>query len=77
MHTTQHWNENFIDRLANDANFYMEKNSPHCVNKVPHEGVVIKIEDGLSRAFKLKCFRFLNKEQELLDKGEENIEDEA
>ena len=55
----------------------MEKNSPHCVNKVPHEGVVIKIEDGLSRAFKLKCFRFLNKEQELLDKGEENIEDEA
>lgn len=77
LDTTQHWNENFIDRLTNDANFYMEKNSPHCVNKVPHEGVVIKIEDGLSRAFKLKCFRFLNKEQELLDKGEENIEDEA
>jgi hypothetical protein len=28
-------------------------------------------------AFKLKCFRFLNKEQQALDKGESNIEDEA
>lgn len=75
--TTQHWNENFLERLANDKNFYMELDSPHCNNKAPHEGLVIKIEDGHSRAFKLKCFRFLNKEQELLDKGEENIEDEA
>ena len=72
LDTTQHWNENFIDRLANDANFYMEKNSPHCNNKVPHEGVIIKIEDGLSRAFKLKCFAFINK----IDMIEEiNIED--
>ena len=72
-----HWSENFIDRLANDKQFYMELDSPHCHNKVPHEGVVIKIDDGVTRAFKLKCFRFLNKEQELLDKGEGNIEDEA
>ena len=72
-----HWNENFLERLANDPKFYMEKDSPHCKNKVPHEGLVIKLEDGLSHAFKLKCFRFLNKEQELLDKGETNIEDEA
>ena len=69
--------ENFLERLANDPKFYMEKDSPHCKNKVPHEGLVIKLEDGLSHAFKLKCFRFLNKEQELLDKGETNIEDEA
>lgn len=47
------------------------------INKVPHEGLVIKIDDGVTRAFKLKCFRFLNKEQELLDKGESNIEDES
>lgn len=71
------WNKNFLERLSNDSNFYMEKDSPHCKNKVPHEGLVIKLEDGLSHAFKLKCFRFLNKEQELLDKGESNIEDEA
>lgn len=55
----------------------MEMDSPHCINKVPHEGLVIKIDDGVTRAFKLKCFRFLNKEQELLDKGESNIEDES
>ena len=52
-------------------------NSPDCVNKVPHEGIVIKIDDGIARAFKLKTFAFLNKEQVLLDKGEENIEDES
>lgn len=73
LDTTQHWNENFIERLANDKNFYMEQNSPHCSNKVPHEGIVIKIEDGLSRAFKLKCFRFISKE--FLDE-DTNIEDE-
>ena len=77
LNPSEHWNENFLDRLANDKNFYMECDSPHCNNKVPHEGVVIKIDDGVTRAFKLKCFRFLNKEQELLDKGEGNIEDEA
>lgn len=68
------WNENFLERLANDSKFFMEKDSPHCKNKVPHEGIVIKIEDGLSHAFKLKCFRFINK----IDMTEEiNIEDEA
>ena len=74
---SEHWNENFLNQLANDKAFNMEKSSPECKNKVPHEGIVIKIEDGMSRAFKLKCFAFLNKEQAALDKGEENIEDEA
>lgn len=73
----QHWSENFMEKLANDKNFYMELVSPHCKNKVPHEGLVIKKEDSLSHAWKLKCFKFINKEQELLDKGESNIEDEA
>ena len=48
-----HWNENFLEKLANDPKFFMEKDSPHCRNKVPHEGVVIKIEDGISHAIKL------------------------
>lgn len=69
-----HWNETFLDRLSNEVCFNMEQNSPDCKNKVPHEGLVIKIEDGISRAFKLKCFRFINK----IDMSEEpNIEDEA
>ena len=72
---SSHWCENFIERLADDKNFFMEMNSPDCINKVPHEGIVIKIDDMKSRAWKLKCFKFINKEQELLDKGITNIED--
>lgn len=73
----ENFSENFIERLSNDKNFYMELDSPDCDNKVPNEGVVIKIDNMKPAAFKLKCFRFLNKEQQALDKGESNIEDEA
>ena len=71
------WSESFIERLADDDKFYMEKNSPDCNNKVPHEGLVIKKEDMMSHAWKLKCWAVLNKEQKELDSGEENIEDLA
>lgn len=63
LNETQHWQENFLERLANDKNFYMECNSPSCKNNVPHEGLVIKKEDSLSHAWKLKCFKFLDKSQ--------------
>lgn len=55
----------------------MELDSPHCANKVPHEGLVIKIENFKSEAYKLKCNRFLDKETRLMDLGESNIEDNA
>ena len=71
------WTDAFWDTMANDKNFYMERNSPSCSNRVPHEGLVIKKEDMRSRAWKLKCFAFLNGEQKELDAGEENIEDNA
>lgn len=58
-----------MEKLANDAQFYMERTSPSCGNKVPHEGIVIKIENMRSEAFKLKCFRFLNTEGKALDAG--------
>ena len=77
LNPDEHWNENFLQRLANDKEFYMECNSPTCANKVPHEGIVIKIENMKSEAFKLKCFKFLDAEGKALDKGESNIEDEA
>ena len=66
---SEHWSENFISKLANDKRFYMEMNSPTCINKVPHEGVVIKSENMRSEAFKLKCFAFLDKSQkdEMMD----------
>lgn len=75
LNEQEHWQENFIDRLANDKNFYMELNSSDCNNKVPHEGIVIKKEDMIPAAVKLKAFAFLNKEQQQLDAGEDNIED--
>lgn len=76
LNTEVNWSEKFIERLASDKNFYMEMNSPHCVNNVPHEGLVIKIDNMRSAAFKLKCFAFLGKiEQPELDKGVCNIED--
>ena len=71
------WNQQFWDMLANDKNFYMEMNSPDCNNNVPHEGLVIKKEDMISRAWKLKCFAFLQGEAKELDAGESNIEDES
>ena len=74
---SEHWNENFLSKLANDKNFYMECNSPTCDNKVPHEGIVIKIENMKSEAFKLKCFKFLDGEGKALDKGEVDMESES
>lgn len=73
----EHWNENFIQKLASDKNFFMECESPTCNNKVPHEGVVIKIENSLSEAYKLKCIKFLEGESKSLDKGEVDIETES
>lgn len=73
----ENWCDNFIERLANEVKFNMEKDSPECQNKVPHEGLVLKKEDMIPHAVKLKCFAFLNKEQKELDAGEENIEDLA
>lgn len=70
------WSIWFMNKLADDDRFFMEQMSPDCVNKVPHEGIVIKKENMGSEAWKLKCFKFLNKEQKELDNGESNIEDE-
>lgn len=76
LNIENHWHENFWDKMSVDKKFYMEMDSPDCNNKVPHEGVVIKIDDMIPRAMKLKCFSFLNKEQADLDKGISNIEDD-
>jgi len=57
---------------------YLEENCKWCVNKVPAEGIVVR-RDGLETysAYKLKAKRFLERETKMLDKGEENIEDEG
>lgn len=77
LEVDEHWSENFLQMLANDKSFNMEQNSPECNNKVPHEGLVIKIENMKSEAFKLKCFKFLGLEQDAALAGETNIEDNS
>lgn len=76
LDVTNHWNESFIDCLSKDKRFNMEMLSPRCVNKVPHEGIVVRNESLNIEVYKLKCFSFLEKERAALDKGEFDIESE-
>ena len=71
-----HWHENVLESLRNEKErFNMEKNDPICKNKVPFEGVVLRIDnDEFAEAFKLKCAKFLSKEREEIDKGEVDME---
>lgn len=75
LSTQNDWNDHFLERLSNDKNFYMEMPSPRCINKVPNEGIVIRNETLNIEVYKIKCFNFLQKEREMLDSGEINIED--
>ena len=70
-----HWQENFLELLIKD---FTEKDCFMCKNKLPEEGVVLRVENSNNfNAYKLKSIRFLERETSLLDKGEENIEDNS
>lgn len=72
-YTKENWREKLIYYLESK---YNEKDCYLCVNKVPEEGIVVRKNSLFSyEAYKLKSFRFLQKETEELDKGEVNIED--
>ncbi len=69
---TKDFNEVFVEYLENA---YNEKNCFMCDNKVPEEGVVIRVEDLFEcKSYKLKSFNFLQWETKELDKGEIDIE---
>jgi len=71
-----HWNENILEELKNDKeHFGMELDEPMCKNKVPREGICLRIaNDPVKECFKLKCLYFLGKEAANIDKGEVDIE---
>ena len=73
---TEHWHENVLYKMMNDnEHFGMEKLEPLCKNKVPREGIVLRIEnDLLAEAFKLKCLRFREREAKSVDNGEVDME---
>ncbi len=71
-----HWHENILQAMKNDKkHFLMEKNEPLCKNKVPREGIVVRIDDdSVCEAFKLKCDKFMLYESEHLDDNGVDIE---
>lgn len=78
---TEHWHESVIEEMRHDTkHFGMEKNEPMCKNKVPREGLCIRIEgDEFPECFKLKCLKFLQKESQLMDEianGNEELSEE-
>lgn len=69
------WSENVLEALKKEKKFGMEKNEPMCMNKVPREGIVLRIAgDPLKEAFKLKCDKFFGRESKLIDADEIDIE---
>lgn len=71
-----HWNENILEALKMDKQMFgMELDEPLCKNKVPREGICVRIaNDPVKECFKLKCLTFLGKEAKEIDKGEVDIE---
>ncbi len=71
--THEHRMETIFNKLVE---YYLEKDCTYCRNKVPAEGIVVRI-DGKETfsAFKLKAKRFLERETKQLDAGEVSIED--
>lgn len=67
--------QNFVKLLELN---YNEKNCYICKNKVPEEGIVIRLSGKLDKfeALKLKSFKFLEKESKDADEEISNIEDE-
>lgn len=73
--TETHWRENVLEALKNEKRFFMEKDEPMNITKMPREGIVIRIQDDpVAEAFKLKCIKFLEKEAKNIDKGEVDME---
>lgn len=69
------WKENALAKLSSLKEFSMEKNEPMCANKVPREGIVIRImDDPKAEAFKLKCVKFLEREAKEIDAGNVDTE---
>jgi hypothetical protein len=67
------WRDTFLQILKDN---YNEKNCYMCLNPVPEEGCVVRIEKLDFEGYKCKSERFYNWETKMLDKGESDIESE-
>ena len=66
------WQTELLEKLQNSYN--MEKDCELCKNAVPAEGIVVRVEALDYEAYKLKAFRFSERETKELDKGVVDIE---
>lgn len=70
------WNENILQLIQNDSeHFGMELNEPLCKNKVPREGLCVRIDnDPNLECFKVKTVAFREREAKSIDNGEVDME---
>lgn len=75
----ENWNKNILARMKSDRKLIlMEEDEPMCKNKVPREGVVVRIVgDKFVRAWKLKSLRHFDREAKQHDNGEVDMEEMA
>ena len=69
----EEWRNHWLEAIKHR---YNEKLCYMCQNRVPEEGVVIRVEGLDFEAYKQKSTAFYEKETAQLDKGESNIEDD-
>lgn len=72
----ENWNGNVLAEMKKDKkHFGMEMDEPMCHNKVPREGIVLRIDDDIvNEAFKLKTDKFFDREGKMIDAGEVDME---
>jgi hypothetical protein len=70
------WTNTLIARLKQD---YLEKDAlDNLCKKVPDEGIVLRPDNGIPEAYKLKSERFFEHETKMAESGaDENVEDGA
>ena len=73
----ENWHANLLELMKNDKEMLgMELDEPMCKNKVPREGVVLRLlNDPIARAWKLKAKRHFALEAEQHDNGEVDMEE--
>lgn len=73
------WHASLLELMKNDKEMLgMELDEPLCKNKVPREGVVLRLlRDKYARAWKLKSKRHYEIEAKQHDAGEVDMEEEA
>lgn len=72
LYLGDNFEEGFLEYLTSN---HLEQDCEYCKNEVPAEGICLRIESSEPKIYKLKSFRFLEKETKDLDENVTNIEE--